>query len=407
MLNVLDQALPRWRRGELLAISTVVSTVGSAPLPVGSAQMVTRDGAVFGSVSGGCVESAVYESNRDILQGALPGSQVYTVSDDDALSVGLTCGGTLEVFTEAIDRSTLPWLEELADAHARSVPVATATVVSGRRDGAPGSRMLVRPDSTEGSLGDTTLDSLVLARARELLDRGQSGLVDVPGPTRDSTYRVFVQSFAPKPRMIVFGAIDFAAALAEAGRFAGYRVTVCDAREVFLTRERFPAAHDLVLRWPAVYLQEELGAGRLDARTALCVLTHDAKFDVPLLDAALRAPVDYYVGAMGSRRTHHDRLGRLRDQGLTETHLRRLRSPIGLDLGGSTPPEVAISIVAEVIAHAHGRSGSPLTDTRGSIHASRVVGTGPEPPAAPATTGPAAPHSCHLLDRETALPAHS
>lgn len=263
--------------------------------------------------------------------------------------------------------------------------------------------MLVRPDSAEGSLGDTALDSLVTARARELLELGQSGMVDAPDPVRDSAFRVFVQSFAPKPRMIVFGAIDFAAALAEAGRFAGYRVTVCDAREVFLTRERFPAAHELVLRWPAVYLQEELEAGRLDARTALCVLTHDAKFDVPLLDAALRAPVDYYVGAMGSRRTHDDRLGRLRDQGLTETHLRRLRSPIGLDLGGSTPPEVAISIVAEIIAHAHGRSGSPLTDTRGSIHAPRVAGTDPGPPAAPATTGPVASYSCHPLDREAAL----
>lgn len=400
MLNVLDVLLPRWRRGETVAMSTIVSVLGSAPLPVGSAQLVTDDDEVFGSVSGGCVEAAVYESNRETLRGHAPATQVFTVSDDDALSNGLTCGGTLEVFTETVDRTSLPWLEELADANARSLPVATATVVSGAPAGpAPGTRMLIRPDSAEGSLDAEELDSLVVGRARELLDMGQSGMLELAHPAGNGAVRVFVQAFAPKPRMIIFGAIDFASALAEAGRFAGYRVTVCDAREVFLTAERFPGAHDLVLKWPSVYLQEELSAGRLDARSALCVLTHDAKFDVPLLDAALRSPVDCYVGAMGSRRTHHDRLGRLRAIGLTDEHLGRLRSPIGLDLGGATPPEVAISIVAEVIAHAHGRKGSPLTATHGAIHGSRAPGHDPGARPAATSTVPAAAPSCQVVNR--------
>jgi xanthine dehydrogenase accessory factor len=400
MLNVLELLLPRWRRGETVAISTVVSVLGSAPLPVGSAQLLTDDDKVFGSVSGGCVEAAVYESNRETLRGHAPAIQVFTVSDDDALSNGLTCGGTLEVFTETIDRTSLPWLEELADANARSIPVATATVVSGAPAGpSPGIRMLVRPDSTEGSLDDDELDALVIRRARELLDMGQSGMLDVAYPAGNGALRVFVQAFAPKPRMIIFGAIDFASALAEAGRFAGYRVTVCDAREVFLTAERFPGAHDLVLKWPSVYLQEELSAGRLDARSALCVLTHDVKFDVPLLDAALRSPVDCYVGAMGSRRTHDDRLGRLRATGLTDEQLGRLRSPIGLDLGGSTPPEVAISIIAEVIAHAHGRTGAPLTATRGTIHGTRSRGPAPVAHPAATSTVSAGALSCELVNR--------
>jgi xanthine dehydrogenase accessory factor len=168
--------------------------------------------------------------------------------------------------------------------------------------------------------------------------------------------------------LLVFGAIDFAAAVARAGAFLGYHVTVCDARPIFATRARFPDADEVVVDWPHRYLRNEDQAGRLDARTVVTVLTHDPKFDVPLLQVALRIPEIAYVGAMGSRRTHYDRLDRLRDNGLTDDELNRLHSPIGLDLGARTPEETAVSIVAEIIATRWGGSGRHLKDIGGAIH---------------------------------------
>jgi xanthine dehydrogenase accessory factor len=178
---------------------------------------------------------------------------------------------------------------------------------------------------------------------------------------------LLVESSVPPPRLLVFGAVDFAAALVRAGAFLGYTVTVCDARPVFTTRSRFPGAADVVVDWPHRYLDAEAAAGRLDARTAICVLTHDPKFDVPLLERALRLPVAY-VGAMGSRRTHLDRLTRLRAAGLTDLHLARLHSPIGLDLGARTPEETAISITADIVATRYGASGGPLRGAHRPIH---------------------------------------
>jgi xanthine dehydrogenase accessory factor len=180
--------------------------------------------------------------------------------------------------------------------------------------------------------------------------------------------RVFVWAFAPPPRMLVFGAIDFAAAVARVGNFLGYHVTVCDARPVFATNSRFPAADEVVVQWPHKYLRVEADAGRIDRRTVLCVLTHDPKFDVPLLEVALRLPEVGYVGAMGSRRTHDDRMKRLVEAGLTEAELSRLSSPIGLDLGARTPEETAVSIAAEIIALQWGGRGERLTDLDDRIH---------------------------------------
>jgi xanthine dehydrogenase accessory factor len=168
--------------------------------------------------------------------------------------------------------------------------------------------------------------------------------------------------------MLVFGAIDFAAAVARVGSFLGYRVTVCDARPVFATATRFPEADEVVVQWPHKYLAAEQEAGRIDGRTVVTVLTHDPKFDVPLLEVALRLPEVAYVGAMGSRRTHDDRLVRLREAGVTEDEIARLSSPIGLDLGARTPEETAISIAAEIIAGRWGGSGEPLAHTEGRIH---------------------------------------
>jgi xanthine dehydrogenase accessory factor len=171
--------------------------------------------------------------------------------------------------------------------------------------------------------------------------------------------------------MLVFGAIDFAAAVAQQGAFLGYRVTVCDARPVFTTSARFPTADEVVVDWPHRYLAAQVAAGAIDARTVICVLTHDPKFDVPLLEVALRLPENAraaYIGAMGSRRTHEDRLCRLREAGLTEAELAGLSSPIGLDLGGRTPEETAVSIAAEIVARRWGGGGRPLAETGGRIH---------------------------------------
>jgi xanthine dehydrogenase accessory factor len=221
-----------------------------------------------------------------------------------------------------------------------------------------------------GSLGSARCDDAVADDARGLLASGRTETLTYgpDGERRGEGMRVFVASYAPRPRMLVFGAIDFAAAVARQGSFLGYRVTVCDARPVFATRSRFPDADEVVVQWPHRYLEAERDAGHLDARTVICVLTHDPKFDVPVLEIALRLPHVAYVGAMGSRRTHEDRLARLREAGLHEDELARLSSPIGLDLGARTPEETAVSIAAEVVALRWGGRGERLAHREGPIH---------------------------------------
>jgi xanthine dehydrogenase accessory factor len=226
--------------------------------------------------------------------------------------------------------------------------------------------LAVWPQTVAGSLGSSGLDAAVTADARGELALGSTGLrhYGPRGERREDSVTVFLQSFAPPPRMLVFGAIDYAAAVARIGSFLGYRVTVCDARPVFATPKRFPDAVEVVVDWPHRYLH----GTDTDERTVICVLTHDPKFDVPLLREALVRPAAY-IGAMGSRRTHHERLERLREAGVTEEELARLRSPIGLDLGARTPEEVAVSVAAEIVALRWGGTGAPLTATTGAIHA--------------------------------------
>ncbi|MGW0733177.1 XdhC family protein [Streptomyces sp. NPDC002851] len=230
-----------------------------------------------------------------------------------------------------------------------------------------GAALFVRSDgSYDGGLGGYAgLDGTAAAQARALLAAGRTGTVELApdGSLCPGGLTLFVETRVPPPRMIVFGAIDFAAALTRAGKFLGYHVTVCDGRPVFATSARFPAADEIVIDWPHRYLRRT----DTDERTVLCVLTHDAKFDVPLLQTALRMPVAY-VGAMGSRRTHEDRNQRLREAGVTERELSRLRSPIGLDLGARTPEETAVSIAAEIVAARYGGAGTPLTGSGSSIH---------------------------------------
>ena len=219
-------------------------------------------------------------------------------------------------------------------------------------------------------MGSERADGAVIDDAAGLLASGRSEVLTYgpDGQRRGAGMEVFVAGYAPRPRMLIFGAIDFAAALARQGSLLGYRVTVCDARPVFATAARFPTADEVVAEWPNRYLAAQHDAGEIDARTVICVLTHDPKFDVPLLEVALRLPEVGYLGAMGSRRTHDDRLARLREAGLTESELARLASPIGLDLGARTPEETAVSIAAEIIARRWGGGGRPLADVDGRIH---------------------------------------
>jgi xanthine dehydrogenase accessory factor len=342
------------------AVATVVGARGSSPRPPGAAMAVSADGDALGSISGGCVEGAVYETAARVLAGEGAVVEVYGYSDDDAFAVGLTCGGTLEVLVAPADRALLGvW----ADRVAVDAPVALATVVGGP---APlGATLLVAEDLVQGSLGTEGLDVAVTDDARGMLAAGQTGTrhYGPRGQRRIDDVSVFVQSFTPPPRMLVFGATDFAAAVSRIGAFLGYRVTVCDARPVFATARRFPEAHEVVCEWPHRYLERT----ELDARTVLCVLTHDPKFDVPLLEVALRRPAAY-IGAMGSRRTHDDRLQRLRAAGLSDAELARLHSPIGLDLGARTAEETAVSIAAEIVQNHWGGSGRPLARTEGAIH---------------------------------------
>jgi xanthine dehydrogenase accessory factor len=371
MRDVVDQLEGWWKNGETAALATVVGTYSSAPRRPGASMLVGPGGEAVGSVSGGCVEGAVYELGQQVLADGRPVLQRYGVSDDDAFVVGLTCGGIIDIFVEKIDPETYGQLGSVADAVRSGSPVAVATVVSGPAERL-GKRLVVWPDRTDGGTGSDRLDDAIRDDARGLLDSGRNAMLHygVDGQRRGEGLDVFVESFAPPPRMIVFGAIDFAAAVAKIGSFLGFRVTVCDARPVFATASRFPGANEVIVEWPHRYLAAEAEAGRVDRRTALCVLTHDPKFDVPLLEVALRLPDVGYIGAMGSRRTHDDRLERLREAGLTEAELDRMSSPIGLDLGARTPEETAVSIAAEMIALHWGGAGTRLAQRKGPIHTS-------------------------------------
>ena len=403
MREVMSELMGWWSAGEAVGVGTVVGTWRSAPRPPGASMLVGPDGTAVGSVSGGCVEGAVYELGQQVVDSGSPVLQRYGVSDDDAYAVGLTCGGILDVFVEKISQQTFPELGAVAADIEAGRPVAVVTVIEhpdpswvGRRlivhaeeheddpkqepeqerDGAEPTERWVTPLGS-GSLGTLRADDAVRDDARGLLAAGRSAILTYgpDGERRGEGLRVFVAAHAPKPRMLVFGAIDFAAAVAKVGSFLGYHVTVCDARPVFATKTRFPGADEVVVKWPNDYLQREVDEGRIDARTVIAVLTHDPKFDVPLLEVALRLPEVAYIGAMGSRRTHDDRVARLLEAGLTDSELGRMSSPIGLDLGARTPEETAVSIAAEIIALRWGGAGERLAEIDGPIHHHRAPGT--------------------------------
>lgn len=326
---------------------------------------VSDDGEIVGSVSGGCVEAAVVEAAEESLRSGTGALLSFGYSDADAFSVGLTCGGTVELFVEPFD-----WDRSVVTALRTSLetgrPVALATVVGGPGTGAK----LLLPDSAPaiGGLGDVGLDAAVARDAVGDLAAGTTRLRHYGrrGETLGEDVAVFIESFVPPPHMVIFGAIDFTAALVRVADVLGFRVTVCDARTAFATQTRFPLADEVVAEWPQRFLGR-IGE-TLTERDAVCVLTHDPKFDVPAIVSALATDVGY-IGVMGSRRTHDDRTARLVEAGVTAEDLARLHSPIGLDLGARTPEETAISICAEIIAARSGREQMrPLSQIEGPIH---------------------------------------
>lgn len=376
--------IDRWRRAGLrVALARVVGLEGSGPRDPGATMAVSETGEVAGSVSGGCVEGAVVAEALDALSGqGGPRRCTFGYSDDQAFAVGLTCGGTIHVL---VDPRLMPVYDSLAQALAAEEPLALLTVVEvdpdqSRQGPLPelAATMLVREAGAressvreagvgEGSLGDEGLDRAAAADAMGALASGLSTTRHYGrhGEARRREVSIFVEVFAPRPAMVIFGAVDFTAALARVATILGFRVTVCDARPVFATRARFPVADEVVVDWPDRHLAKV--GPTLGPRDAVCVLTHDPKFDVPAIRAALATRVGY-LGAMGSRRTHAERADRLREAGVSGDELARIMAPIGLDIGARTPEETAVSICAEIIATRTGRHSPSLRDSAGPIH---------------------------------------
>jgi xanthine dehydrogenase accessory factor len=313
------ETLERWaREGTRAAVATVVAKERSAPRDPGAALAVSEQGDVAGSVTGGCVEPAVYSEAREVLAGGPPRLRTYGIADEEAFEVGLPCGGTVHIFVDLLDPALVP---PLAEAVREERPIALETVISGERIGA---KRRVAPAAG--------------GPAAERPPRAETGIIESPEG------QVFVSSFAPRPNMYVFGAVDHAAAVAEIGRFLGYRVTVCDARAKFATPERFPDVDELVVEWPHTFLE----TAPVDERAVVCCLTHDHKFDVPLLKVALETNAGY-IGAMGSRKTNEDRAERLRAEGVSDEAIARIHAPIGLKIGSRTPEEVAVAVAAQIV----------------------------------------------------------
>ena len=352
------------REGRRVVSAALVERIGSAPLDPGAQMLIDDRGNIEGSVTGGCVEAALVEEAERILAGGEPRVVTYGVSDEEALGVGLMCGGTVRVFVHEYGDRALDPLDAVAAALAADQPVARATLLNGDR---PGASMSILADRVIGTLGVAELlDRAVVRDARGQLDEGVSRIrrYGAGGEVMGSELAVYIQAFASQPRMLIYGAIDFSAEMASVASDIGYRVTICDAREPFARSPRFSRNAEVVVDWPDRHLDgQDLGP-----RDVVLVFTHDPKFDEPALTAALATEAGY-IGALGSRRTQERRVERLRDAGLDEQSIARVHAPCGLDVGARTPSETAISILAEVIAVRTGRTGESLRETSGPIHA--------------------------------------
>ncbi len=341
--------IERWRaRGERIALATVVATRKSAPRPIGSKFAISASGEIAGSVSGGCVESDVYDHACRILEGETPRLLSYGISDDQAFTVGLPCGGEIDVFVEEIPNTLVDRLVGVVERQERGV---LFTVVEG--DGV-GGELLVLEDGEHVGEGQAEASD----QTHELLRGGRSKLLSLGDGTK-----IFAEVFGPPPRLFVYGAVDTGEALCRAAKAIGWRTILADARAKFATAERIPSADELIVGWP----EEALARVRPDYQTAVVVLTHDDKFDVPAIKGALETDA-FYIGALGSRRNQTLRRERLLEVGVPEAELERIFGPCGLDVGADSPAETALSILGEILAVRARRTGGSLRHAKGRIH---------------------------------------
>jgi xanthine dehydrogenase accessory factor len=341
--------IERWRaRGERVALATVVATRKSAPRPVGAKLAVSEGGEMAGSVSGGCVENEVFGHACEVLGGSQPQLLHYGISDELALTVGLPCGGEIDVFVDAPNEELLERLKRVIETDERAVLLS---VVEGE---GLGSELLV----TESGERIGRAPEEAVARFDEVLRAGRNRILEL-----EDGRKVFAEVFGPPPRLLVIGAVDTAEALCRAAKMVGWRTIVADARAKFATKDRLPSADEVLVAWP----EDALGQVEPDHQTAVVVLTHDEKFDIPALKGALETEA-FYIGALGSRRNQKLRRERLLEAGVPEEELDRIAGPCGLDVGADTPAETAISILGEILATRANRSGGPLRESSGRIH---------------------------------------
>jgi xanthine dehydrogenase accessory factor len=358
MRDVLSE-LQRWHSsGEQIALATLVDTHGASPRPAGARLACTRSGRMIGSVSGGCVENDVVHRAMQVLDENRSVVQRYGIDDEVSVAVGLSCGGEIDVLIEPF-RLDAAW-QSASQAIVDRIPVALCVALA--PDALVGRHLAVHEDGRAVGGIDSRVDARLVGIAQEMLLDGGQRIVEVA--CENGPARVFIEAIPPEPRLFIVGATHTATALCRLAVQLGFHVSVVDPRTPFATRERFPDAHELLLEWPDVVLD----AAGLDARCHVLTLTHDLKFDVPTLARALRSEVRY-IGALGSRKTHERRLVRLREQGFEDADLARIHTPIGLDIGARTPEEIALAILAEIVAVRRGRDGRPLRGKPGRIHA--------------------------------------
>ncbi len=355
MIDLLPQIDEWFAQGEEIAVATVIRVIGSAPRPVGARMIVSSEGRMAGSVSGGCVETTVYEEMMDVLEGGAPRLLHFGITDDMIWDVGLACGGTIDVFVQKLDPELLASLVEHVE---RDEPVALTTVVAGGVEGGGlevGDSSLVTRD---GLAPDSEVLGVTQIAQEMLATRAERGAVHEVDPGVE----VYVEPFLPKAMLIIVGGVHVAIPLTRFAKELGFGVIVVDPRAKFANRERFPEADEVLLEWP----DEAFSHLEIDDATYVVLLTHDPKIDEPTLAAALKTEAAY-IGAIGSRGTHAARFERMQKWGVTPEELKRVYAPIGLDLGGRTPEETALSVIGEVVAVKNGRSGTSLRETKKPI----------------------------------------
>jgi xanthine dehydrogenase accessory factor len=343
MKDILADVSDWVEKGEPVAVATVIQTWGSSPRRVGAQMALTPSGKIAGSVSGGCVEGAVFESGVEVLQTGVPQLLHFGVSDETAWEVGLACGGQIDVFVKPLDKALFHARREILLADR---PHAVATIIRGPGDQI-GREALITGEESAAGIFDRDIHTEIIEKARAARSQGRSRRFTLERPGGEEI-ELFVEVLAPPPTLVIVGGVHIAIALVSLASTLGFRTVVVDPRQSFGSLERFPHADQLIQSWP----QKAFAQIDIDERTAVAMLTHDPKIDDPALQIALKSPA-FYVGALGSQRTQAKRRQRLLDSGLSAEQIGRLHGPIGLDIGGVTPEEIALAVLAEIVAVQH------------------------------------------------------